>query len=42
VLDAVTEAPAWVRNARHDVLAAKRRPPAGHLTQRAPLFRQVA
>ena len=24
VLDAVTEAPAWVRNARHDMLAASR------------------
>jgi hypothetical protein len=24
ILDAITDAPAWVRNARHDMLAANR------------------
>ncbi len=29
ILDAITEAPAWVRNARHDMLAAMLRSEAG-------------
>jgi hypothetical protein len=40
ILDAFTDAPAWIRNGRHDVLAMNPLALVGELSTRSELFRQ--